>query len=91
MNSKPLTNVVSALTARTQLGQIIKRATQKNERFVIDRRGEPAVIIMSIKDYVDTIAPTSGLAEGSPRSCQAERLGQVDHARYRRNHRQRPP
>lgn len=53
-----MTNVVSALTARTQLGQIIKRATQKNERFVIDRRGEPAVIIMSIKDYVDTIAPT---------------------------------
>jgi prevent-host-death family protein len=52
-----MTNVVSALTARTQLGQIIKRATQKNERFVIDRRGEPVAIIMSVKDYVDTIAP----------------------------------
>src|SRR5580765_6231054 len=53
-----MTNVVSALTARTQFGQIIKRATQKRERFVVDRRGEPSVIIMSIKDYVDTIAPT---------------------------------
>jgi prevent-host-death family protein len=53
-----MTNIVSALTARTQLGQIIKRATRKNERFVVDRRGEPAVIIMSIKDYIDTIAPT---------------------------------
>jgi prevent-host-death family protein len=52
-----VTNIVSALTARTQLGQIIKRATQKNERFVVDRRGEPTVIIMSLKDYVDTIAP----------------------------------
>jgi prevent-host-death family protein len=52
-----MTNVVSALTARTQLGQIIKRATQKNERFVIDRRGQPSVIIMSIKDYIDTMAP----------------------------------
>jgi len=51
------TNVVSALTARAQLGQIIKRATQKNERFVVDRRGEPAVVIMSLKDYIDTIAP----------------------------------
>lgn len=50
-------NVVSALTARTQLGQIIKRATKNNERFVVDRRGEPSVIIMSIKDYVDTLAP----------------------------------
>jgi len=50
-------HVVSALTARTQLGQILKRATQNNERFVVDRRGEPSVIIMSIKDYVDSIAP----------------------------------
>ena len=39
-------NVVSALTARTQFGQIIKRATQKNERFVVGRRGEPSVVIM---------------------------------------------
>jgi prevent-host-death family protein len=53
-----MTNIVSALTARTQLGQIMKRATQKNERFVVDRRGEPSVIIMSVKDYVDTIAPS---------------------------------
>ena len=52
-----MTNVVSALTARTQLGQIIKRAVQKNERFVIDRRGQPSVIIMSVKDYVNTFAP----------------------------------
>jgi prevent-host-death family protein len=52
-----MTNVVSALTARTQLGQIIKRATKNNERFVVDRRGEPSVIIMSVKDYVNTLAP----------------------------------
>jgi prevent-host-death family protein len=52
-----MTNVVSALTARTQLGQILRRATKNNERFVVDRRGAPSVIIMSIKDYVDTIAP----------------------------------
>jgi len=55
--SKPMNNVVSALTARTQLGQILRRATKNNERFVVDRRGEPSVVIMSIKDYVDTMAP----------------------------------
>ena len=55
--SKPMNNLISALTARTQLGQILRRATRNNERFVVDRRGEPSVIIMSIKDYVDTIAP----------------------------------
>jgi len=52
-----MTNVVSALTARTQFGQIMKRATQKNERFVVGRRGEPSVVIMSVKDYMDTFAP----------------------------------
>ena len=52
-----MNNVVSALTARTQLGQIMKRATEKNERFVVDRRGEPTVVIMSLKDYIDTVAP----------------------------------
>jgi prevent-host-death family protein len=52
-----MNNVISALTARTQFGQILRRATKNNERFVVDRRGEPSVVIMSIKDYVDTIAP----------------------------------
>jgi prevent-host-death family protein len=52
-----MTNIVSALTARTQFGQIIKRATQKNERFVVGRRGEPSVVIMSMKDYMATFAP----------------------------------
>jgi len=52
-----MTNVVSALTARTQLGQIIKRATQKNERFVVEHRGEPSIVIMSMKDYMRTFAP----------------------------------
>jgi len=52
--------IISALTARTQFGQIMKRAQEKNERFLVDRRGAPAVIIMSVKDYVKTIAPAPG-------------------------------
>jgi prevent-host-death family protein len=52
-----MTNVVSALTARTQFGQIMRRATQKNERFLVDRRGKASVVIMSLKDYIDTFAP----------------------------------
>jgi len=58
MQSKSMTNVVSALTARTQFGQIMSRASKNNERFVVDRRGQPSVIIMSIKDYIDSFAPT---------------------------------
>jgi len=54
---QPMANVVTALTARTQLGQIIRRATQRDERFVVGRRGEPSVVIMSIRDYMKTFAP----------------------------------
>ena len=53
-----MNNVISALTARTQLGQILKRASEKDERFLVGRRGQPSVVIMSIKDYIKNIAPT---------------------------------
>jgi PHD/YefM family antitoxin component YafN of YafNO toxin-antitoxin module len=34
----------------------MKWATQKNERFVVGRRGEPSVVIMSAQDYIKTLA-----------------------------------
>jgi len=36
---------IDAHVARTQFGQIIDRAVEKNERFVVERRGQPAVVI----------------------------------------------
>jgi prevent-host-death family protein len=54
-NSVP--KVVSALAARTQFGQIMRRARQDNARFIVDKRGEPQVVIMSIRDFLKTIAP----------------------------------
>lgn len=68
-----MTNVISALTARTQLGQIIKRATQNNERFVVDRRGQASVVIMSVKDYANTFAPAP--AELRAMQQQAKKAG----------------
>jgi prevent-host-death family protein len=48
---------ISALTARTQLGQIMNRAVENNDRFLVERNGEPAVLILSVADYIKTIAP----------------------------------
>jgi prevent-host-death family protein len=48
---------IDAHIARTQFGQIMDLATRNNERFVVDRRGEPAVVIMSVQDFVRTTAP----------------------------------
>jgi prevent-host-death family protein len=49
---------VSAAQARSNLGQIIRRASgKKKERFLIELRGEPKVVVMGLEDYLDTIAP----------------------------------
>ncbi|WP_428536897.1 type II toxin-antitoxin system Phd/YefM family antitoxin [Rhodopila sp.] len=48
---------IDATIARTQLGQIMELAERDNTRFIVDKRGEPSVVIMSIKDFVNTIAP----------------------------------
>jgi len=48
---------VDAHLARTQFGQIMDRAVENNERFVVERRGEPAVVIMSVQDFIRTASP----------------------------------
>ena len=48
---------IDAHLARTQFGQIMDRAVRNNERFIVDRRGEPTVVIMSVQDFIRTAAP----------------------------------
>jgi len=33
------------------------RAVENHERFIVDRRGEPAVVIMSVQDFINVVAP----------------------------------
>jgi prevent-host-death family protein len=54
--AKTVLSVIPALTARTQLGQILRRVRNNNERFVVDRRGEPQAVIMSVEEYLRTFA-----------------------------------
>lgn len=48
---------IDAHLARTQFGQVMDLATKNNDRFIVKRRGEPAVVIMSVQDYIRTAAP----------------------------------
>jgi len=52
-----MTRKITAVTARTQLGQIMNRAVDNNERFLVERNGEPSVLILSVADFVKTLAP----------------------------------
>ena len=56
-NGRNVPRVISALAARTQFGQIMRRASQKQERFVVDKRGQPQVVIMGVRDFLKTIVP----------------------------------
>jgi prevent-host-death family protein len=55
-----MTKVISIPTARAKLGQILRQAKEKNERFVVDRQGEPQAVIIGIRDFIKTIAPAPG-------------------------------
>lgn len=69
----PIGTAVSALTARTQLGQILKRVKVRRERFLIGRRGEPQAVLLGIDDFMQTFAPAPDWLEKSWKA--AERNG----------------
>jgi prevent-host-death family protein len=52
-----MTSRITASAARTQFGELIDRAVDNDERFLVERNGEPAVLILSVTDFVKTLAP----------------------------------
>ena len=53
----PLSNVVSALRARTKFGRILRQVEHERRSFVVERRGSPKAIILSVADYIRLAAP----------------------------------
>ena len=74
---KPIPNIIPALTARTQLGQILKRVRRNNERFVIDRRGDPQAVIISVEEYLQQFVRPSSVMKKMWRSAKARKLDSV--------------
>jgi prevent-host-death family protein len=51
------TIVVSALTARTGFGKLLRRVHGEHQSLVIEKRGTPMAVLLSIRDYVRLAAP----------------------------------
>jgi prevent-host-death family protein len=49
--------VVSALTARTSFGKLLRRLENEQRSLVIEKRGTPKAVLLSIRDYVKLAAP----------------------------------
>jgi prevent-host-death family protein len=53
----PFSNVVPALVARTQFGRILRQVERERRSFVVEKRGSPKAIILSVADYIKLAAP----------------------------------
>ena len=53
--SLKVTKSISALIARTQLGQILERVKKNQDRFLIRKKGEATAVILSVEDYLKNI------------------------------------
>ena len=49
--------IVSALHARTNLGRLLLQIENESRSLVIEKRGAPKAVLLSIRDYVRLAAP----------------------------------
>jgi len=49
--------VVSALRARTSFGALLQRVEDERRSLVIEKRGTPRAVLLSLRDYVRLAAP----------------------------------
>ena len=61
MPNKPMTKLIDALSVRTRLGEVMEEAEKENTRFLVSRRGKPAVVILSVEDYLKNIVKKNEL------------------------------
>ena len=72
-----MTRKITAVTARTQFGEIMKRAVEHNDRFLVERNGEPAVLILSMSDFVKTLAPAPDWLKDIQQDAKRKGLDQL--------------
>lgn len=54
---KTESRVISALRARSHFGKLLRRVDHENRSLVIQKRGTPRAVLLSIRDYVRLAAP----------------------------------
>ena len=55
MKNLPITKSIDAFSVRTHFGEVMEEAEQKNTRFLVNRRGKPKVVILSVQDYLKNL------------------------------------
>ena len=55
MDTKNVTQLIDAMSARAHFGEVMKRVDRENVRFLVSLRGKPKAVIMSVEDYLRNI------------------------------------
>jgi len=77
---KEIDHRIDAHVTRTQFGQTTDRPVEHNERFVVERPGEPAVVILSVRNFIRTAAPPPDWLEKAWRGARQRGLDKLTSA-----------
>jgi prevent-host-death family protein len=64
--------VVSALHARTNFGDLLRRVENERRSLVIEKRGTPRAVLLSLRDYVRLSAPEPEVLRAIGRESEAK-------------------
>ncbi len=72
-----MTNVISMLALRSHLGQTLKLIEKEQRSFVVEKRGAPKAIILSIKDYIRLAAPEPAILTAIGRESKRNKTNRL--------------
>jgi len=55
MQTRSMTILIDAFSARTRFGELMEKAGTGKTRFLVSRRGKPKVVILGVEDYLRNI------------------------------------
>ncbi len=66
------TIVISALRARANFGKLLRRVEDEHHSLVIEKRGTPKAVLLSIRDYVRLATPEPEVLRAIGEESQAK-------------------
>ena len=69
--------VIPALTARAHFGKMLRRVESQGQSLVIEKRGTPRAVLLSIRDYVRLAAPEPEVLAAIGRESKRKRVNRL--------------
>ena len=77
-------NVVSALEARSNFGKLLRRVENEGRSVVIEKRGTPRAVLVSLQDYVRLAVPEPEILRIIGRESQRKGTDKLTPAQIRK-------